>query len=52
MAWRVRPLTPSALDKVDGVAILTDHSAFDYDSLVVSILLIIETRNPIAPSWV
>lgn len=40
-------LTPSALASYDCVAILTEHRAFDYDMLVASTDLIVDTRNAI-----
>jgi UDP-N-acetyl-D-glucosamine dehydrogenase len=52
-AWPVgydlvsEPLTPSTLRQVDCVAILTNHSAIDYDLLVAEAPLIIDTRNAI-----
>jgi UDP-N-acetyl-D-glucosamine dehydrogenase len=41
------PITASTLADVDCVAILTDHSAFDYDALVAAARLIVDTRNAI-----
>jgi UDP-N-acetyl-D-glucosamine dehydrogenase len=41
------PLTDRATGSVDCVAILTDHKAFDYDQLVRSARLVIDTRNAI-----
>jgi UDP-N-acetyl-D-mannosaminuronate dehydrogenase len=32
---------------VDGVAILTDHRAFDYDAIVAAVPLVVDTRNAI-----
>jgi UDP-N-acetyl-D-glucosamine dehydrogenase len=46
-----QPLNRSTLDSVDGVAILTDHRAFDYESLVASAVLIIDTRNAIKGAY-
>jgi UDP-N-acetyl-D-glucosamine dehydrogenase len=42
-----RSLDPASLAGVDCVAILTDHSAFDYDALVAAAPLIVDTRNAI-----
>lgn len=36
---------------VDCVAILTDHRAFDYDALVTSSALVVDTRNAIKASY-
>jgi UDP-N-acetyl-D-glucosamine dehydrogenase len=41
------PLDASTLAGVDCVAILTGHSAFDYDMLVAAAPLIVDTRNAI-----
>jgi hypothetical protein len=40
-------LTASTLRQVDCVAILTDHRTFDFDALIASAPLIIDTRNAI-----
>ena len=42
------PLTPATLADADCVAILTDHRAFDYDMVLRSARLIVDTRNAIA----
>jgi UDP-N-acetyl-D-glucosamine dehydrogenase len=42
-----QPLTGSARESVDCVAILTDHQAFDYEGLVAAAQLIVDTRNAI-----
>lgn len=39
--------TPAVIRSADCVAILTDHSAFDYDLLVQHAQLIVDTRNAI-----
>jgi UDP-N-acetyl-D-glucosamine dehydrogenase len=44
---RSRQLDLPTLEGVDCVAILTDHSAFDYDTLVAAAPLIVDTRNAI-----
>jgi len=44
-----RPINATTLAGVDCVAILTDHSAFDYDALVAAAPLIVDTRNAIKP---
>ena len=41
------PLDAATLADVDCVAILTEHSAFDYDLLVATAPLIVDTRNAI-----
>ena len=41
------PITASMLRRVDCVAILTDHSAFDYQTMVAAAPLIVDTRNAI-----
>jgi UDP-N-acetyl-D-glucosamine dehydrogenase len=41
------PITAAALAAVDCVAILTDHSTVDYDTLVAAAPLIVDTRNAI-----
>ncbi len=38
-------LTPEALAAADGVLILTDHSAIDYDQVVEQAQLVVDTRN-------
>jgi UDP-N-acetyl-D-glucosamine dehydrogenase len=43
-------LTPDVLSRFDCVAILTDHGAFDYESLLRSGSLIVDTRNAIRGS--
>ena len=42
-----RRSTPATLAGVDCVAILTDHSAIDYDTLVAAAPLVVDTRNAI-----
>jgi UDP-N-acetyl-D-glucosamine dehydrogenase len=39
------PLTPEALAAADAVLIVTDHSVFDYDAIVASSRLVVDTRN-------
>ena len=41
------PLTPDALAAVDCVAVLTDHSGFDYAAMVAHAGLIVDARNAI-----
>jgi UDP-N-acetyl-D-glucosamine dehydrogenase len=41
------PLDAATLAGIDCVAILTDHTAFDYDMLVATAPLIVDTRNAI-----
>jgi len=41
------PIDRSTLAGVDCVAILTDHSAFDYDALVAAAPLVVDTRNAV-----
>ena len=41
------PIAASTLAAVDCVAILTDHSAFDYDAIVAGAPLVVDTRNAI-----
>ncbi len=43
-----RELTPEFLSSLDAVLIATDHSAFDYESIVEHAPLIIDTRNATA----
>jgi UDP-N-acetyl-D-glucosamine dehydrogenase len=40
-------LTPAALQDVDCVAIITDHTAFDYDMLATHADLIVDSRNAV-----
>jgi len=42
-----QPLTPAALAAVDCVAILTEHTAVDYDMVLRSARMIVDTRNAI-----
>jgi UDP-N-acetyl-D-glucosamine dehydrogenase len=42
-----RPLTPSELEAVDCVAILTDHTAIDCNALLAFAPVIVDTRNAI-----
>ena len=39
------PLTPANLRKYDAVLISTDHSSYDYQAIVNSSKLVIDTRN-------
>jgi UDP-N-acetyl-D-glucosamine dehydrogenase len=41
------PISAAALADIDCVAILTNHTAFDYDALVAGAPLIVDTRNAI-----
>ena len=45
---RTEPITPSSLAEADCVAILTDHQVVDYDMVLRSSRLIVDTRNAIA----
>jgi UDP-N-acetyl-D-glucosamine dehydrogenase len=45
---RCTPLTPSALSSADLVVVVTDHSAYDYDTIVRHARLILDTRNATA----
>jgi UDP-N-acetyl-D-glucosamine dehydrogenase len=38
---------PATLADVDAVAILTDHTAFDYDAIVAAAPLVVDTRNAV-----
>ena len=38
-------LTPAALGSYDCVLIATDHTAYDYDMIVSSSKIVIDTRN-------
>ena len=42
-----RPLTAQALASADCVAVLTDHSAFDYDLIAATADLVVDARNAI-----
>ena len=42
-----RPLSASTLAEVDCVAVLTDHTAVDYEALVAKAPVIVDTRNTI-----
>lgn len=42
-----KPLTASFLKKADCVVVVTDHSVFDYKSLVKNSKLVVDTRNAI-----
>jgi UDP-N-acetyl-D-glucosamine dehydrogenase len=42
-----RPLTPSELGAIDCVAILTDHTAIDFNALLTFAPVIVDTRNAI-----
>jgi len=39
------PLSPQTLGSYDGVVIATDHTAYDYNSIVDSSKLVVDTRN-------
>jgi UDP-N-acetyl-D-glucosamine dehydrogenase len=39
------PLNPQTLASYDAVVIATDHSSYDYESIVHSAKLVIDTRN-------
>ena len=41
-------LTPAFLQSLDAVLIATDHSAFNYDSIVRHAPLVVDTRNATA----
>jgi len=41
----VKDLTPSALSAADCVVIVTDHSSYDWASIVAHSMLVIDTRN-------
>jgi UDP-N-acetyl-D-mannosaminuronate dehydrogenase len=41
------PLTPEVLARFDCVAVLTDHSAFDYDLIAARADLVVDARNAI-----
>jgi UDP-N-acetyl-D-glucosamine dehydrogenase len=43
--YRSQKLTPSLLQAADGVVIVTDHDAYDYEMIVRNAKLIIDTRN-------
>jgi UDP-N-acetyl-D-glucosamine dehydrogenase len=45
---QTEPITPSTLAEADCVAILTEHRAVDYDMVLNSSPLIVDTRNAIA----
>jgi UDP-N-acetyl-D-glucosamine dehydrogenase len=45
---QTEPITPSSLAEADCVAILTEHRAVDYDVVLNSSRLIVDTRNAIA----
>jgi UDP-N-acetyl-D-glucosamine dehydrogenase len=45
------PLDAATLGSVDCVAILTDHSAFDYRTLVATAPLIVDTRSAIKETY-
>ena len=45
---RTEPLTPDAIADADCVAILTEHRTVDYDMVLRSARLIVDTRNAIA----
>ena len=43
--WRAVRLTPAALQKADLVVIVTDHSQYDYESVVRHARVVLDTRN-------
>ena len=43
-----RPLTPEFLAAQDCVLIVTDHTAFDYQSVIDHSSLVVDTRNAVA----
>jgi len=43
------PLTPERLAASDGVVIVTDHTAIDYDMILTHASLVIDTRNATPP---
>jgi UDP-N-acetyl-D-glucosamine dehydrogenase len=45
---QTEPLTPTALAEADCVAILTEHSTVDYEMVLSSSRLIVDTRNAIS----
>jgi UDP-N-acetyl-D-glucosamine dehydrogenase len=45
---RGKPITPSTLADADCVAILTEHRVVDYEMVLRSARLIVDTRNAIA----
>ena len=45
---QTEPLTPEAIADADCVAILTEHRTVDYDMVLKSARLIVDTRNAIA----
>jgi UDP-N-acetyl-D-glucosamine dehydrogenase len=45
------PLDPATIARADCVAILTDHTAFDYDALVSQASLVVDTRNAIKRAY-
>ena len=47
-ALESQPLTPAALAAADCVAILTEHRSIDYEMVLKSARLIVDTRNAIA----
>ena len=47
---QTEPLTAAALAEADCVAILTEHRTVDYDMVLNSARLIVDTRNAIAGS--
>jgi UDP-N-acetyl-D-glucosamine dehydrogenase len=40
-------ITTALLESVDGVVVLTDHKAFDYDAVVAHASVVVDTRNAI-----
>jgi len=44
-------LDPATIARADCVAILTDHTAFDYDTLVSRASLVVDTRNAIKRAY-
>jgi UDP-N-acetyl-D-mannosaminuronate dehydrogenase len=45
---QTEPLTPAAIAAADCVAILTEHRTVDYEMVLNSAKLIVDTRNAIA----
>ena len=44
-SYRTTPLTDALIDRADCVAIITDHSAFDYANIVARARAVVDTRN-------
>jgi UDP-N-acetyl-D-glucosamine dehydrogenase len=43
--YRTTPLSDALIDSADCVAIITDHSAFDYARIVARARAVVDTRN-------